>query len=686
MQMSSKRAERGAVTAFVLSVIFFGITFLLSRWSGSTAIFMVSWQILAGSLIWLVLAIEFHQRRLAEQEKLEMAQLAEQQQNGKIFESEAEQSHLFAAAQRRLEILQKWFIPIFAGLIAAYQIAMGLHLFRVALVFGAEEINNPLVNAVYMVAIAFVGFLISRYNLGMSSQAQWKPLRAGASYMLVSAIVCFSTGIGLALVQFQFAVVLTVLRYFVPVLLVVHGAETALNIILDIYRPRLPGQYVRAAFDSRLLGLISEPGEILHTVAGALDYQFGFKVSQTWFYKLLAKAIVPLILFSAATLYLLSCFVVIAPDEEAIIEHFGRPVTVGQAKSAGPGLHFKWPWPIDIAYKYPTKKIQQISVGFVPKADPNQRQRALLWDEEHYEKEYNLLVATEAEGTYGKAGAVPISLVRAAVPVQYKVKDLYAFMYNHKDSEKVLESICYRELVRLAVSARIEPREDGDTSGQDNSLLGAGRATAAKSLMNKIQTAADEAGLGVEIVFLGLQGVHPPPKVAEDYQQVIASVQKKQALILNAFAERNKVLSSLAGSVEKADELYALAAEYQNVKAKNNEDEISRTAQKLDTAFERAKGDIFAELNRARSYAFERSTIAEATGRRFTEQLKAYRAASEIYKHEQRLAMLEQALQKIRKYVVVTDTNDTQIYIIDVKEKLMPSLYELSGLEGKQSK
>ena len=46
----------------------------------------------------------------------------------------------------------------------------------------------------------------------------------------------------------------------------------------------------------------------------------------------------------------------------------------------------------------------------------------------------------------------------------------------------------------------------------------------------------------------------------------------------------------------------------------------------------------------------------------------------------------EDALEKIRKYVVVADTNDTQVFVVDLQEKLMPSLYELTGLEEKTKK
>ena len=545
------------------------------------------------------------------------------------------------------------------------------------------ELKPALLCAVCMMAIAFVSFLISRYATGMSAQPQWKPLRAGGSFLLGIAVLCFTLAIGLALAQFEISIVVVVINFVVPTLLVVLGVETALNVVLDIYRPRLKGRYSRSAFDSRLLGIINEPGGILRSAADAIDYQFGFKVSQTWFYKLLEKAIVPLVLFAGVTLYLLSCVVVIAPDEEAIIEHFGNPMDqAGNVRHVKPGLTFKWPWPIDIAYKYPTKKIAELSIGFVPKSDPENRE-PLLWGKAHHEAEYHLLVASEQTGSTSQAGAVPVSLVVAAVPVQYRIKDLYSFIYYHSEPEKLLESICYRELTKFAASASIEGDNEADMA---HNLLGAGRDQAKRVLTNNIQKAADEAGLGVEIVFLGLQGVHPPAEVAADYQKVIGAVQQKQALILRAQAERNMTLSTLVGSVEEADELYDLAARYQQAEEADRPEDVSALGRQLDEAFAKAKGDIFKALRESQSYAFERATLARATGRRFASQLKAYEAAEEIYKREQILTAFEESLEKVRKYIVVADPNDRQVIIIDFTEELTPSLYDLGVLEESSEK
>ena len=680
MTDSSKRPEHVSLVSLILSVIFFGITFFLGRWSGVFAISAVSWLYLSVALIWFVLSIQFHQRSLAEREKLDMSVLSRDEKASTIFQAKSERATLFFVAQRRLEIIEKWFLPIFSALIALYQVIIGLFLLN-ALRSGVEsELKQPLLCAIFMMAMAFASFLLSRYATGMSAQMQWKPLRAGGGSMLGAALLSFALAVILALVHlFGFEFLLEIMSAVILALLIILGTETALNLVLDIYRPRLKGQYNKSAFDSRLLGVINEPGSILRSAADAIDYQFGFKVSQTWFYKLLEQAIVPLVLFGVVTLYLLSCVVVIAPDEEAIVERFGNPVSdTNDVRLIGPGLTLKWPWPIEIAYKYPTKRILEIGIGYVVEDDPQAREepKPKLWGRKHYKEEYHLLVASEQSSTASGAGTVPVSLVIAAVPVQYRIKDLYSYIYNHNEPEEVLESICYRELTKFASSAKIEVEDESDV---EQSLLGAGRADAAQTLTDRIQAAADEIGLGVEIVFLGLQGVHPPIEVAADYQKVIGAVQQKQKLILDAQAKRNKILSTRVGSVDKAEDLYELALKYEQVQDVNSPEEVEKYGRQLDEAFEQAKGEIFKTLRESRTYAFEKATLAEATGQRFAGQLKAFREAPEIYIREQWLAMHEETLKNIRKYVIVADQNDTQITIIDLAQSQTPGIYQGLG-------
>jgi regulator of protease activity HflC (stomatin/prohibitin superfamily) len=235
-------------------------------------------------------------------------------------------------------------------------------------------------------------------------------------------------------------------------------------------------------------------------------------------------------------------------------------------------------------------------------------------------------------------------------------------------------------LTKFAASAKVEVDSPEDLQ---NSILGAGREKAKQILTERIQTLADEQGLGIEIVFVGLQGIHPPAdeQVAQSYQKVIAAVQEKEAAILKAERSFNFVLSNLAGSVDYAEELYDMVLKLEQLEGANVKNR-EQMAEQLDKSFSQASGDIFKELAEAKSYAFEKATLSEADSKRFADQLKPYLAAKNIYLRNLRLQVFEESLDKTRKYVVVADPNDTQVFIIDVKEKLSPDLYDITGVEA----
>jgi len=238
MTISSKRAEYRARASLAWSVVSFVATMLISLWSGFFAVFALSWVVLAAALVWFVLCLQFHQRSLAEQEKLDVSRLAKDSGASRIFEAEGERATLLAVAQRRLQVFEKWFIPIFSAIIAVYQVAIGLYLLSRVSTGVEGEPKEPLIVALLMTAVAFVSFVISRYVTGMSAERQWRPLRAGGSFLLGVAGLCFVLAVALALLHnFQILVLLDVMNWVIPILLVVLGAETALNVVLDIYRP-----------------------------------------------------------------------------------------------------------------------------------------------------------------------------------------------------------------------------------------------------------------------------------------------------------------------------------------------------------------------------------------------------------------------------------------------------------------
>ena len=676
MNISAKRAEYLSVAATVLSVVFFLVCFVNGSYSQSFALRALSWQILGQVFIWLPLIVLFHNKHLADQEKLDVSLLEKQRDKSALFEGNEEKQLLLNVAQDRLKSFEKWALPFFGLIVAIYEISIGAYLFKGASA-QVDIIKFPMPVASITVAIAFVSFLISRFATGMSTETIWKPLKSGGSRLLLFALLAFILSVAFILSFWHMDRFLKIMAWIVPASMLITGLETAVNLVLDIYRPRIKGQYHMPAFDSRILSVINEPGGILYTAAHTIDYQFGFKVSQTWFYKLLEKAIIPLIILLFAVVYLMSCIVVVGPGEQAIVEHFGSINNESGGKVFDSGLHFKWPWPIDVARKYSTEEIRQVNIGYSGAAT----KEALIWGKQHFENEYKLMFASDLDdANLDQTGGVPISYLIAAVPVQYKIKDLRSYLYQHSNADELFESICYRELVKFAASVKVEVSKNSKEL-HDESILGAGRAKAVKTLTDRIQAKSDESNLGIEVVFVGLQNVHPPVEVSAEYQEVIAAVQGKQAEVLDAIAQRNMTLTELGGSISKVDQIYAIAQKYQKDKNTMTPEELTTLEKQLDTKFSDASGEIFRILSEAKSYAFKKSAVAKATGQRFQSQVKANQASPQIYKQQQRLSMLEDVLVGIRKYVVVSDDNDSEVMIIDLQESLTPSLYDMDSTQ-----
>ena len=195
-----------------------------------------------------------------------------------------------------------------------------------------------------------------------------------------------------------------------------------------------------------------------------------------------------------------------------------------------PGLHIKLPWPIDQVYRYETRKIQSFNVGFVPGEDES-HEKAVLWTGKHSKEESNWLIASRKDrasemasarpGQPGEQG-IPADLINVSVPVQFQIKDLKAWAYSHTDAANLLERVATREVVLYL--AGIDLFE----------LMSSGLAEAARDLRSRIQDHADRLKLGVNIVLVGLQDLHPPVKVAPKFEEVVGALQENQARLHEA--------------------------------------------------------------------------------------------------------------------------------------------------------
>jgi len=648
-----KRLETVALVGLVLQLVFIALCYALSSRSGSLAVRAELWFLAPGALVWLVVMLHGRQRRLAQQEREEMEELRRKRMSEELFE---EQELDRMRAHTGLVIFERYLAPAFSVLLSGLLFYLCYrnisHLVRLE---ELPPVREPLVVVMGMSVITFFGFLLGKYSVGLARSAELRLLRAAGAYLMGNVIGSLALVLAMALAHFGVMWLERAAAYAIPALMGLAGAEIVLNQILDIYRPRIPGQERRPAYDSRLLGLFAEPGDVVKTVAATLDYQFGFKISETWFYRFMAKAIVPLILAQLFALWMLSCVVIVDNGEIAFIERFGRPrLTPSDAQRGlrasvfGPGYHLKAPWPVEVARKVPADRIYQVEVGKLLykkgyKPSPSEimsrgllptDENVILWRELHVKpsegREADFLVPSVAQVQEVEAPALNIARVAANVHFRIKHKAdgtvdeaaAYDFYYRHSDPARLVEDIGFRIMCRLAASRNFLRWIHVD------------RPQVSARFRQMLQQALDseEVRLGAEVVYAGIPSVHPPAVTAAAFEGVINAYEEKQKTVLEAQKEAVAMVNE-------------------------------------------ARGKAAQVLSEAESYGYRLRKVSEAEAHRFGVRLAAYRTAPEVYRYRKYFSALEQALQG-HKLLLVPDLKD-EVQIIDLQHKVSSDILNI---------
>jgi len=649
MPPNERRAAGVSGIGIVLVLVCLAAATFLSHWTGVACAWLAVPVALSALLAWSFLWIHLRMRQSAVQEQRDLQALRERKKDASLFRDESgDQTELLTARTRLLQF-EKLAVPFFSvslGLLLMASCAWGW----VVLLPSTKESgpSNALASLGFFAAMGLASFLMGRYASGLASERQWSLLRPGSSFTLAYAGASLLAVVGLAGIHFEAPLVERVVSYVLASLQGLVGVEILLNQLLDFYRPRVEGQVWRPAYDSRSLAILGNRTSLLRTLADTLDYQFGFQVSETWFYRFLQRAIAPLLLFQALALYLLTCLIVIGPGEQAVVETFGRRSSQeGEARVLGPGLHLKWPWPIQIAYREKTSLVREILLGR-PKGEEYEskpdRLQAILWTSTHFAREYRFLMASERAGQEMRSAddsslTVPVNMISGQITVHYRIKDIVQYLYGHLHPDQLVEDMAYRELVRYM-------------AGEDLlHLLGKGRSSAGEDLQDLLQIACDQRNLGVEVVFVGLQDVHPP-------------------VVLPPGAIEKYAAPSSSGSVGSAFEGVVAAEAQKNALILEAEAYQAKTVTL-------AKAEAYQSIQEAEAYGTKRVSLAEADSDAFQNHLLAYEASPKVYRARKHLDSVECALSSARKYVLPSDAEAHEVTILDWEEKLRTDLLDL---------
>jgi len=572
---AQKRGRNIALAGAALQVVLTLALLAIGLRTDANAPVACSWFLAGGVLVWLMAALLFYCRQLEEQESTELAELAARGEQGGIFDRARDLS--LRPARARRVFVDRWVVPAFTLLLAGYHVTIGaLVLTALRSLLGQETVppmaEDTGAGLLFAIVAGFAAFLFSRYGTGMSSRAEWRPLRAPAAQLLVGALIVGGVVAGFVADWWGYRLGDVAVAFAVVIIQFVLAAELVVSFVLDLYRPRVPGEERRLSFDSRIFNLLAEPAKIGHSIAETLNYQFGFEVSSTWFYRLLSKSLLPLVIFGAAVLVLASSVVIVYEGQRCVVLHWGRR---DAGRLLAPGIHLKWPWPVDTARHFDVAKVHELRVGVGEQRTPTviKGRELELWTDPHGRyRELDFLLAIPPERAGRRVGRAatqaadlgheteappPVNIIKLVASVFYQIGDPYKFGYEFVDGAKLLESAAYREMVRYCASATLHTKVGEGQTDRPEAIMTSGWGKASAALEKRIRQAVGPSGLdlGVTIRSVKLITVHPPPEAADAFEAVLAAERAQDQARYQAEGRANRILSAVAGDPDSALEL-----------------------------------------------------------------------------------------------------------------------------------
>jgi membrane protease subunit HflK len=645
--------------------------------------------VLAGVVVWMSLIVVFHQHRLERLEALERDELAaERGEDGSSIFSEGETD----VAARRLRLMHTWLMPAASLLVASLLVWLG---WGTLSWFG--KLDDPDVqvspftvggNLGWQLAItlglALIAFIFSRFVAGMAARPAWAILRGGAGHMVGNALVLLAVAIGIAFRFFEKPAVLEGVAWGLAIYMLLLAAEIVLNFVLNLYRPRRPGEVPRPAFDSRILSLFAAPDSIVRSINEAVNYQFGFDITSSWGYQLLLRSAVWLLVFAFGSLVALSSIVVVEPGHQAVRLRGGA--VVGDVHEGS--LFLKWPWPLETVESMDAARVREISLNGTPRKvgdvflwDPNQEAENPLFlvsadplPAEIARTVDRLVTDVDAVADDGSsevmtAGSGPqvsnqFALVDADVILRYRVRtggliDFLSFCNGVKPRRSTLDM---REQALQELALRVVTQTLSTLSLED--VLSPRGSTLPSMLRGRVQDVFDSAGAGVEVVSIAIPALRPPNEAVTMFEELSIDTQNSQKTLEEARRMADSSLAALVGDADLAREIVARIRGLMTLEAEQGRDAPAVIAERvaIQSLLRDSPGMISSFLAAARSLRWQIHMEARRNAAEVLGQVASYAAAPQVYRQRRIMDVFKETLPRLRaKYVLGVDPRRTDL-------------------------
>jgi HflK protein len=231
--------------------------------------------------------------------------------------------------------------------------------------------------------------------------------------------------------------------------------------------------------------------------------------------------------YGALALLVLNGFYTIGPDEQGVIERFGRKIL----PHSEPGLHYKMPWPVESLIKIPSRRIRVVEVGFRSNAvAPETEPAAYEWNVQHRSGRFQ----RKPEEAFMLTGDQ--NMIELNATVHYNLARPDDYLFRQMDGEITIRAAAESVLQSITTAA---PLDD---------ILTTGRRTIEARAQTELQRRLDHYGAGIAVLRVKLQDVHPSLEVVDAFRDVSGAYEEKNRLMNEAEGYRNEQVALARGN------------------------------------------------------------------------------------------------------------------------------------------
>lgn len=506
--------ERAAAIATALNILLTILKFVLFGLTGSLAVLAEAWHSLSdiatSALTYLAVRRTGRQPRLGGSEPIGQAALINP-------------SHVSVADERLSEVrrirLGPWTLPTAeqAASLAIGVVILGgaLNILARVVWYDSLPIGRPLLAGALFLLFAVGSHLVYQIEVDVGNKTGSPGLVVDGLHSRADMIASLLTGLSLVLYHMG----LDLDRFIaalIGLLVLSIALEAGTTALLGIRRGKgtAPPRYqsheiLRKALSGE--GFKRAAGRFLGPGVLPVEVAEGFRRIKRWG---TAAFVIGLLVLWGRT-----CLFSVGLTQEAVVEHLGRPTR----RAVPPGLHLKWPWPIDRVVLVDKTVFVAGRIG--NESDP--QAFALIWTREH---------GTEIPFLSGDNNFFFPYLV-----VQWRVKDSFDLTYRQKEPKELLDAICHRVVSELCAARGFYE------------LASTHRQKLAEDTRVEAQTRLDDLHSGIEIVSVNLSDIHPPVFIADSFEEVVvARFQEQQRAINQAMGYKNERLPHAVGQAALA--------------------------------------------------------------------------------------------------------------------------------------